>query len=1282
LGLAAGVSTAAETDAQDAAREILQATGVKGGLIVHLGCGDGTLTAALRASDAYTVHGLDTDPADVAKARKHIHAQELTGKVSVARRTGESLPYVGNLANLVVAEDLDGVPMDEVMRVLAPHGTAYVKQNGTWAKRVKPRPENIDEWTHYLHDPSNNAVAQDDAIGPPRHLQWVGSPYWARHHDHMASMSALVAANGRMFYIMDEGSRASIVLPSKWFLIARDAFNGTILWKRPMPTWHTQLWPLKSGPAQLSRRLVAVGDTVYATLSLDAPVTAMDAATGETLRVYEGTNATKELIASNGVLFLVVKKNDQPAIGAREYANVGEIRRQVRAKRWSGGKRILMAVRADDGDVLWHTETGFSPLTLAVDDQHAYLHDQQKVVCLDRQTGEQVWTSEPLPVWQNIHSWFAPTLVVYDDVVLWAGGEKMIPHRGGKDTMYALSAESGKTLWKAPHAPSGYQSEEDLLVANGLVWTGATTSGGYDGIFRGYDPRTGELKKEFPPTVQTYWFHHRCHRGKATDNYLLMSRTGIEFIDVEQETWEIHHWVRGGCLYGIMPCNGMIYAPPHNCACYPEAKLFGFNALAAASPSRRVPGTVSDDGRLERGPAYGQDVSGNAGPADWPTYRHDAGRTGATSVPVPTDLSPAWEATLGDDLSSLVIANGTLFIPTVDDHTVHALNAETGEERWSFTAGGRVDSPPTIYQGRALFGCADGYVYCLRADNGALMWRFRAAPQDRRLSAWEQVESVWPVSGSILVQDGAAYCVAGRSMFLDGGLRFFRLDPETGQKLTERVLDEKDPDTGKNLQERVQILNMPVALPDVLSSDGKHVYMRSQVFDLEGNRQDLGPHSGRPAEQGSVQQGETAHLFCPTGFLDGSWFHRAYWVYGRSFAGGHAGYWQAGRFAPSGRIMAVGDSAVYGYGRKPQYYRWTTPLEYHLFASDKESPQMDRRGPRPGHGTIVRVGKKANQNPAGKPLVLEAWVKAEKPNGVVFARGGPAHGYALVLHKGKPHFAVRVEEKVNAVGAKQKVGKDWTHLAGMLTPEKELRIYVNGELAGTGKSSGFIAEDPAQDMEIGADDAGPVGDYRSPFGLTGLVDEVRVYHGTVTEAELQKHMAAGGPAEAENARLVISYSFDKGKARDLSGNKNHGKVERCPVVDGKVGKALKFTGFRGRRSNRYFVEHLWTDDIGVIARAMVLAGDRLFVAGPPDLVNEDEVVRNLNDPSIQKKLAAQDAALQGRQGAVLLCVSVQDGKKVAEHKLPAAPAWDSMAAAHGRLYLATVDGKVMCLGGR
>ena len=117
--------------ADDRAAGIIKSSGVKGGLVVHVGCGDGRLTAALRASDGYLVHGLDTDAGKVAAARKHIRSLGLYGKVSVATFDGEHLPYAENLVNLLVADKLDKVPMGEVMRVLAPRGVAVINGKKT-----------------------------------------------------------------------------------------------------------------------------------------------------------------------------------------------------------------------------------------------------------------------------------------------------------------------------------------------------------------------------------------------------------------------------------------------------------------------------------------------------------------------------------------------------------------------------------------------------------------------------------------------------------------------------------------------------------------------------------------------------------------------------------------------------------------------------------------------------------------------------------------------------------------------------------------------------------------------------------------------------------------------------------------------------------------------------------------------------------------------------------------------------------------------------------------------
>ena len=1303
-------------DVKQDVEAMLQDAGIAGGFFVHLGAGDSGLTAALQVTPAIQVHGLVPDATKVAAIREQIRAAGEYGNVSVVPFAGAELPYIDNLVNLMVIEDQGQVSDEEILRVLVPNGVALKKvASGAWMKIVKPRPTNIDDWSHYLHDASGNAVAHDDVVNSPRHLQWVGNPRWSRHHDRMASMSALVSTNGRLFYIMDEGSRISVQLPSKWKLIARDAFNGTILWKRDITEWQNQLWPLKSGPTQLTRRLVSTDNEVFTTLSFDSPLVALDAATGKTLRTYEGTDSTEEIIHTNGLLFVVVRKGKAEIA---EYAPAnGRVGDQAKVNQeffWNEEPRIVMAFDAATGKQLWAKQTGISPLTLSADAFHVYFHDGESLNALNQQTGELAWSTEPVTRRKQFTFNFGPRLVVHKDVVLYAGGD---------GHMLSVDANSGKQLWTADHPNSGYQSPQDLMVVDGLVWCAPTTQGKDTGVFKGRDPRTGEVKKEFAPDIDTYWFHHRCYIAKATDNFLIPSRTGVEFVDYKKEHWDIHHWVRGGCLYGVMPCNGLVYTPPHDCACYPEAKLYGFNALAPLAPTRPIPGKVPEEGRLETGPAFGTPLAAVTefdGNDDWPAFRHDQKRSGTSRQDIPADVGTMWTMSLGGRLTSPVIAKGLVYVAQVDAHTLHALDQKTGREAWTFTAGARVDSPPTIERGRVLLGCTDGWVYCLNAEDGQLIWRYRVAPLDRRAMAFEQLESLWPVHGSVLIKDSVVWAVAGRSNFLDGGLRLVRLELESGKKLSETIMDETNPETGNNMQEKLQTLQMPVGLPDILSADDKFVYMRSQKFDLEGNRVEIGPISGDFVTQGSAQRGEGVHLFAPMGFLDDSWFHRSYWVMGRSFAGGHGGYFQAGRFAPSGDIMVNGGGYVFGYGRKPEYFRWTTTMERQLFSVTPEPPEIPegfgRQANQGGGGaaasSYAQFPMTPSLNPAGKAITVEAWMTTTNPNGVIVARGGPAEGFALTLETGKPTFHVRAGSELSTISGPKRIVGGWHHIVGVITEGKDMRLYVDGERVGEGKASSLLTKDPAQGLEIGDDIGGSVGEYKSPFQFVGIIDEVRLYFTAVDDAAVAERFKDGSELSADP---VLVVSFDDGTARDMSIHRNNGTLNGGKIVAGKHGQAVQFSGRngaiaggkgKGKQANangkaiddddsnttakakpasepkNSLIEPRWTTDVPIYVRGMVLAGFHLFIVGPPDIIDEEATFQKLSekDAEVQKLLSAQDAAIEGQQGAQLLCVNTESGEIEHTIQLDTLPSWDGLAGANGQLFLTTLDGKVMCFG--
>ncbi len=1059
-GVAATAAVAGTPEAE--ARRILTATGVQGGLVVHVGCGDGTLTAALRASDRYLVQGLAGDAATVARARERLHKLGLVGGVSIGRLVGQRLPYIDNTVNLVVAEDLGGVPMAEAARVLAPGGVAYVKRGGSWAKTVKPRPAALDDWTHYLHDAGGTCTSRDRVVAPPRSLQWDGSPRWSRNHDHTATIQALVTAGGRLFYVADEGPVASIQLPSDYTLTARDAFNGTVLWRRRLDGWFNHLFPLKSGPAAISRRLVATADTVYLAPGVGKPLVALDAATGAVRRTYDAESLT-DVLAYDGVLYVVVDPHAKPCTYRQQHSHCWAEAGRAR-KAWApvpDGKR-LVAIQADTGKTLWQHDRPVWVMTPAVDGPHLCFYDG-RVVCLDRTTGKELWASEPVKS-RPAGSDYSPRLAIRDGRVLFS------PF----GTIHVFDVASGRLLWSVKGKPrSGHYCIEDFFVMPDRVWAfdnGRKT-------YVSWSIGDGQPSKSISCKPGTYFMHQRCYPGKATERFLLAARTGTSFVDIAAGDWQIHHWARGGCIYGVMPANGLLYLPSHACACYMQTKLNGLNALAPARDSGRDPTDAGRAARLERGPAYGSSLaprpSSPAPSSSWPVFRHDNARSGRAGCTVPGSLASAWTAKIGGQLTQPVAAGGKVFVASVERHAVYALEAATGREAWHFVAGGRVDSPPTLHRGLAVFGCADGSVYALRAADGQLAWRVRAAPGDRTLVSYGQLESVWPLHGSVLVVDDTVYAVAGRSMFLDGGMTMARIALATGRVLSETTMDEKIPGSDKTLQDVMLARKMPVATKDVLSSDGKVIFMKTQPFSLAGKRIPSPVFSPEGEPQGKddwmvspfAQRGEGVHLFSPTSFLDGSWYHRSYWTYGRG-AGEVWEYWHVpGRLAPSGRIMAVDGEQAFGYCRDPEYLCNSSVLEYRLYGAKHSSPYRNmfhrRRGRIKNDMTDWRERAK---HPEGELTTVAYNWKIEHPPVVVRAM---ALTPEQLLVAGPPDL---VDEKAMWGRSNDKAfGEKMADQAAALAGSKGARMWVLDKRTGTRQADYRLDAAPVFDGLIVAD---------------------------------------------------------------------------------------------------------------------------------------------------------------------------------------------------------------------
>ncbi|KPK44643.1 MAG: hypothetical protein AMJ65_02435 [Phycisphaerae bacterium SG8_4] len=917
----------------DEAEQIASLAGFSGGLVIHVGCGDGQLTAALHLADNCVVQALDTDSESVERAREAIRGTGQYGPVSVIDWSGGKLPYVDNLAALVVCEDAGAVAADEIMRVLRPYGASVIKRDGKWTVTVKPQLPGTDQWQQHYHGADNNAVARDTVVGPPRRYQWLGEPQWQRSHLAMPSINSMVSTKGRLFTVEDLASAEHPALPGKQALVARDAYNGVVLWQVSFTDWHPIYIRNKEMPVQIQRRLVAVGDVVYCTPGYSAPITLFDAATGAIIKKHASTVGTMEFVYDRDVLYVVT--GDQSDISeahsnlSRSALNKSLFRREAYGptiKRSADPKNEILAIDADSGNQFWKMSgadtKGYEGATLGVIGDRVVFATSTHLVCVDAATGKSLWR-EPAPIVLKGPAGIAVSLVLSDSAAYLADSERL----------RAFRLADGQALWETP-ATINHHKPPDVFLANGLVWAAAYSgSTGRPapklGLARmgvnGFDPETGKLTRQIDQTMLGPMGHDRCYRNRITTRYYINTVTGgSDFLDLSSSAELPNPWIRSTCGIGPLPCNGLYYCGPPSCACCNSVMLNAMNAMAAEPGFVRSdqPIKVDTPAKLEKGPAYGRIENGELkieNPNDWPAYRHDNARTGTTKNKVPAVLAKRWETKLGTRASAPVIAAGMVFAADVDGHAVCAMKAADGKIVWRFCAEGRVDSPPTYYRGLVLFGSRDGSAYCLRAADGALVWRF--CPLERRMiCAYGQPESAWPICGSVLIRDGLAYFAAGRNSFTDGGIFLYALDPLGGDIVHQRRMYGPYGENGFPIENREVVKGMSIEgfKGDIFIADDKLLYLRHQAFTPK-----LSPVR--------LQDVEQPHLIASHGFLEAIPQHRSFWTIDTML---HYDI-PTGQGGVHGDILVIDGSRVYeGRGYPPGRTAWFDPRTsgYTLYA--------------------------------------------------------------------------------------------------------------------------------------------------------------------------------------------------------------------------------------------------------------------------------------------------------------------------------------------------------------
>ena len=581
-------------------------------------------------------------------------------------------------------------------------------------------------------------------------------------------------------------------------VVARDAFNGTRLWE-----------------------IENVGDPWIATKDylctvINSRLAIIDAATGklDKLDVKLSGSASWDngiVYTVNGAYSITTKKqlwqNPQP-------------------------KKVWSKPLVSDGKVIFATNPRRpNPL----------------IICRDAKTGKDLWQIPSL----------GTLSVCYRGKLLIKGPQKTETiflrnkkRSTNKAVNHCVDMASGKKIWTIEFFLGTHHGSSSMSCVGDVLWVRPGILGGrfsQDEFWRSYDLNTGKKIKEIPAIQST----SRCFDPRATERFILA--IGSDFLDHKEEKAYFFHGARGACGLGSTPANGMLYQFPNMCMCMWQ--IDGVSGVLSHSLSDPAERKLELSGLLEKGSAYRilKTSTTKNTPEDWTSLRGSNARWGSSQTKTPDTLNVLWTKKNNLRPSSPVSSNATVYVALRDNCTVAAFTASHGKPQWTFVTDGPIDSPPTLAGNAVVVGSEDGWVYVLHAKDGKLAWRFRAAPKKRVTLTNGRLASTWPLHGSLSVENGIIYAVAGHHNELDGGLFTYALELKSGkilwkkrivrQGITPKITMSEEGDTGNT----------------ILASDGKTLY--SELLQIE-------------ATTGKMQKSfRTGKLF----FRQGAWSQNVVW---------------------------------------------------------------------------------------------------------------------------------------------------------------------------------------------------------------------------------------------------------------------------------------------------------------------------------------------------------------------------------------------------------------------
>jgi len=709
---------------------------------------------------------------EVAAVRDAALSAGLLGKrIFAGRGPLSAIQLADNMAGAIIVHGSHQgkVNDEEVLRVLHPGGKALVGQRTI----EKPFPAEADQWTHPYHAPDNNPQSTDQLARAPYLTQFIVRPQFVP----MPEVS--VAAGGRVFRAFGHIAHKANQNATLNTLICYNAFNGTVLWQRP----------LREGFMIHRNTMIATPETLF--LADDRSCKLIDARTGKVTdeivvpeRLADGP-VWKWMALEGNILYALVGgeevrpatvRSNTPGMGhwpwgmweGHDYAN---------PKTNFGFGRTFVAFDPATKKPIWsHREDEYvdSRGVCMKSGRVYYYSPAEFLACLDAKTGKPAWKNSDADLLEAIgpqgraQLWvtgYSTTSYIKcnDEYVLFAGPQR--------SKLVVASAKDGKLLWKKEGGNYQLVLQDDGFYAAGPLRRPDRPAVEGAGFKLAY--ATGDVLAELPVPGR-----RACTRATGSiDSIFFRAPGGTVRIETATNTARHIAPMRPPCHDGVIISDGMLTWGPWMCGC--QLSFYGHVGLAPAGDFDYHP--AIDDSRLDVPTAGPAEVKAfEVADGDWPAYLGNNRRNPVTSVAIPTKVEKRWafRSPTGTRPTAPVAAGGLVFFGDRGGAVV-ALDAATGEPRWQSFCEGAVFFPPAVADGRAFVGSADGKVYAFEAATGRPLWTFRVAPALRRINVFDELICRWPAAGGVVVQDGVVYAAAGLAHY--DGTYVVALDAATGK---------------------------------------------------------------------------------------------------------------------------------------------------------------------------------------------------------------------------------------------------------------------------------------------------------------------------------------------------------------------------------------------------------------------------------------------------------------------------------------------------------------------